>query len=217
MAGTDRRVPVFMDGEKTPCAVAYLMMQDGETSTVEALSRADNHVRIRDVKDEGFFRWLVRSGITQEEAAAIQPAYQPEADLGIFMISLLLTFLPFRLVGELMVHSFGASGHAGRFPGRRWFPAAAVVASVAASIAAVFALSPSFDSPFAGTFRLSLFVGFLAILAPLAVSVDWLLRRLFPNPSWKRLAGSMALAGLSLGIAILFGPAATWALARAMQ
>lgn len=77
------QVPYFVDYEGTPCAVAYLMIQSGHQQAVDLISKANNQVRVMDVVDGPLVDWILTSGLTQEEAARIQPSYEfmkPEAD-----------------------------------------------------------------------------------------------------------------------------------------
>jgi hypothetical protein len=69
------RVPYFVDDRGVACAVAYLMIEDGRRSDVDAIAVANNHVRVMDVSDGPIAEWVTGSGLLQEEAARIQPSY----------------------------------------------------------------------------------------------------------------------------------------------
>lgn len=71
-----RRVPVFIDKAGTACAVGYLMIESGCRKEAEAIAKADNLVRIADVKEGALVEWVQTSGLTQEECALIQPGYE---------------------------------------------------------------------------------------------------------------------------------------------
>jgi hypothetical protein len=77
------RTPVFVDPHGTPCAVGYLLLRSGEDALVEDIVRADNLVRVPELRGEPRVRaWLAARGITLDEAARIQPWYgdpPPEA------------------------------------------------------------------------------------------------------------------------------------------
>jgi hypothetical protein len=73
----DRAVPVFVDNYDTACAVGHLMRQSGWTDEVAAIQAANNLVYVTDVHDGPLIDWVLISGLTQEEAALIQPAYEP--------------------------------------------------------------------------------------------------------------------------------------------
>jgi hypothetical protein len=70
-----QRVPIFVDDQGTPCAVASLMIEDGRRADVLAIARANNLVRVMEVHEGPLVDWLLRSGLLQEEAALIQPSY----------------------------------------------------------------------------------------------------------------------------------------------
>lgn len=67
--------PVFVDRHGTHCAVAHLMRSDGLDTEVARIVKADNLVRVSNVKDGGMFDWIRTSGLTQEEVAMAQPTY----------------------------------------------------------------------------------------------------------------------------------------------
>lgn len=69
------RVPYFVDDRGVPCAVAFLMIEDGLRDAVERIAKESNHVRIMDVKEGPIVDWVLSSGVLQEEAAQIQPSY----------------------------------------------------------------------------------------------------------------------------------------------
>lgn len=73
--------PIFADPHGTPCAVGYLLLRSGETELVDDIVRTDNRVRVSGLAgDERFERWLHQRGITLDEAARIQPLYEPAGD-----------------------------------------------------------------------------------------------------------------------------------------
>lgn len=69
------RVPYFLDDRGVACAVAYLMIEDGRRTDVDAISAANNHVRVMEVSEGALVDWVTGSGLLQEEAARIQPGY----------------------------------------------------------------------------------------------------------------------------------------------
>ena len=77
---SDRAVPIFVDQQKTHCAVGYLMHVDGHDSAVAEVVAANNLVQVMDAKLAGLSDWVRMSGLTREEAALIQPAYPFPAD-----------------------------------------------------------------------------------------------------------------------------------------
>ncbi len=70
------RTPYFVDAAGTRCAVGELMHADGLGEVVAAIAKADNQVRVADVKDGALIDWVLRSGLTQAECALIQPTYE---------------------------------------------------------------------------------------------------------------------------------------------
>ncbi|WP_405282473.1 hypothetical protein V3331_09905 [Gaopeijia maritima] len=75
--------PIFVDPHGTPCAVGYLLLRSGEHALVDRIVRTDNRVRVAQLAgDEQLGRWLRERGITLEEAARIQPVYEPAGDPG---------------------------------------------------------------------------------------------------------------------------------------
>jgi hypothetical protein len=71
------RVPHLRDRDGTPCAVAYLVEADGRKDLVDRLAAADNLVVLGPLTGGPLGEWLAASGLTLEEAARIQPAYDP--------------------------------------------------------------------------------------------------------------------------------------------
>ena len=77
------RVPVFVDPHGTPCAVGYLMLRSGQDRLVERVVRTDNLVRVRSLRDDAeVAAWLESRGLSLEEAALIQPMYDPQPPIG---------------------------------------------------------------------------------------------------------------------------------------
>jgi hypothetical protein len=70
-----RAIPIFVDRHDTACAVGYLMRQSGAGRAVAAIVQANNFVYVTDVHDGPLVDWILTSGLTQEEAALIQPGY----------------------------------------------------------------------------------------------------------------------------------------------
>ena len=72
-----RSIPIFVDRYNTACAVGYLMLQSGAVEAVEAIVQDNNLVYVTDVDTGPMVDWVLSSGLTQEEAALIQPGYNP--------------------------------------------------------------------------------------------------------------------------------------------
>jgi hypothetical protein len=73
----DHAVPIFVDAHDTACAVGHLMRQSGWGDAVASIQKANNFVYVTDVRDGPLVDWVLVSGLTQEEAALIQPSYSP--------------------------------------------------------------------------------------------------------------------------------------------
>lgn len=70
-------VPVFVDNYGTDCAVGHLMRESGAGELVDLVARTNNLVYVSDVFGGAMVQWIAHSGLTQEEAALIQPGYIP--------------------------------------------------------------------------------------------------------------------------------------------
>jgi hypothetical protein len=70
-------VPVFLDHHGTHCAVGYLMHRSGHDDKVAEIVQQNNLVCVNDVKQGTLVDWIIASGLTQAEAALIQPGYEP--------------------------------------------------------------------------------------------------------------------------------------------
>ncbi len=66
--------PVLVDRDGTRCAVAHLMGKTGAGDLVLKLGRWDRFVWVEDIEDREVAGWLASVGLTQREAALIQPA-----------------------------------------------------------------------------------------------------------------------------------------------
>ena len=80
-------IPIFVDRHDTACAVGHLMRQSGWNEAVDEIARHNKHVYVLDVHDGPLVQWVLQSGLTEEEAALIQPVYfpgcRPFADLNL--------------------------------------------------------------------------------------------------------------------------------------
>ncbi len=68
---------MFRDAEGRYCAVANLVHRDGRDDLVEATVRERNDLAIADVHDGAMMKWVLESGLTQEELARIQLPARP--------------------------------------------------------------------------------------------------------------------------------------------
>lgn len=68
--------PLFVDLDGNPCAVAYLMQRAGWAREVAAIAQATPGVHVEEVTSGPIVDWVLRSGLTQDEATLIQPDYR---------------------------------------------------------------------------------------------------------------------------------------------
>ena len=71
------KVPYFVDAHGTHCAMANLVKESGAVDIVRQVVKLNNQIWIKDVESGPFLEWMLRSGLTLEECARIQPAYYP--------------------------------------------------------------------------------------------------------------------------------------------
>ena len=70
------RVPLFVGDDGTPCAMAYLLREDGREDLVEAVMTAEPTTRIEELPDDHpVVEWAEANGLTRAEAARVQPTY----------------------------------------------------------------------------------------------------------------------------------------------
>jgi hypothetical protein len=69
------RLPVFIDENKTHCAVGYLLQQTGHEELALRISFADNYAWVKDIHDPELLVWQQESGFTLEELKLIQGSY----------------------------------------------------------------------------------------------------------------------------------------------
>jgi hypothetical protein len=74
----DRAMPFFRDSHGTLCAMAYLVDRSGRGDIVDHIATTRNNAFIRELTDDqALVAWLETSGLTVDEAARIQPKYDP--------------------------------------------------------------------------------------------------------------------------------------------
>ncbi len=72
---TNVRTPVFIDENGTHCAVGYLMAQTGYGDLAQAIDKSDKFVLVEQLNNREATSWLNKYGLSQKEAALIQPGY----------------------------------------------------------------------------------------------------------------------------------------------
>ncbi|MDZ4658209.1 MAG: hypothetical protein SH868_11585 [Bythopirellula sp.] len=73
----DEGAPIFVDRHDTACAVGHLMRESGWRREVELIATTNLLVYVTDVSSGPVANWVLQSGLTQGEAALIQPQYAP--------------------------------------------------------------------------------------------------------------------------------------------
>lgn len=74
----ERATPYFRDRHGNLCAMAYLLDRSGRGDVVDAVANSRNNARIHDLADMPVLTaWLDSVGLSVDEAARIQPAYDP--------------------------------------------------------------------------------------------------------------------------------------------
>lgn len=81
------RIPVFIDEHGTHCAVGYLLMMTGHDDVAQRISKNDNYVWVKDLHDPAVPGWQEASGLSFEELALIQGAYDSYAENGFFLVN----------------------------------------------------------------------------------------------------------------------------------
>ena len=73
-----RPMPFFRDGRGTLCAMAFLIERSGRADLVDRIAETRNNAFIPELTDEADLRaWLDSVGLSEAEAARIQPTYEP--------------------------------------------------------------------------------------------------------------------------------------------
>jgi len=84
---TDSKLNVWQDENGHFCAAATIIRMSGQTALVDKVAEQTNFIRLADVTQGPLMDWILTSGLTQDEIAAIQepmmpvgrnPIYQPE-------------------------------------------------------------------------------------------------------------------------------------------
>lgn len=79
------RRPYFIDHRGVPCAVGYLMLNNGFEKEAITVHETMNPAYIREIPSDWLENWMLYSGLSLAELALIQPGYPPSSvwtDLG---------------------------------------------------------------------------------------------------------------------------------------
>lgn len=73
----DQRIPCFIDKDGNICAVGYLIEQTAGRQLAEEINSKFKYEYLLAMNDPKIDSWVRASGLTKEECAMIQPAYNP--------------------------------------------------------------------------------------------------------------------------------------------
>jgi len=71
----NKTMPVFVDHRGVHCAMGYVMHKDGRDDLVAGIVRKNNLIYVDDISGGPVATWLTGSGLSQAEAAWVQPNY----------------------------------------------------------------------------------------------------------------------------------------------
>ena len=75
----DKKLNVWRDADGHLCAAATIIKASGQDELVDRVADQSNFIRLADVKQGPLMNWILTSGLTQEEIAAIQEPFMPVA------------------------------------------------------------------------------------------------------------------------------------------
>ena len=71
---------VWRDRDGHYCAAATIIRTSGQVALADKVAEQNNFIRLADVSQGPLMDWILTSGFTQDEIAAIQAPFQPVAD-----------------------------------------------------------------------------------------------------------------------------------------
>ena len=72
-----RKLNVWLDEAGNLCAAATIIKMSGQDELVAKIAEQNNFIRLGDVKQGPLMDWMLTSGFTQDEIAAIQEPFMP--------------------------------------------------------------------------------------------------------------------------------------------
>ena len=72
-----RKLNVWMDADGHLCAAATIINASGQSDLVTRVANQSNFIRLADVRQGPLMDWILTSGLTQDEIAAIQEPFMP--------------------------------------------------------------------------------------------------------------------------------------------
>jgi hypothetical protein len=76
----NQRLNVWIDADGKLCAAATIISASGMNTLVMQTAQDNNFIRLGDVRDGALMDWILTSGLTQGEIAAIQEPFDPVYD-----------------------------------------------------------------------------------------------------------------------------------------
>lgn len=73
----NQKLNVWIDADGKLCAAATIINASGMTDLVMQTAEDNNFIRLGDVRDGALMDWILTSGLTQDEIAAIQEPFGP--------------------------------------------------------------------------------------------------------------------------------------------
>ena len=77
---TGQKLNVWLDEDGHFCAAATIIKMSGQDALVNQVAEQNNFIRLADVKQGPLMDWILTSGFTQDEIAAIQEPFMPVSD-----------------------------------------------------------------------------------------------------------------------------------------
>jgi hypothetical protein len=74
---SDRKLNVWRDADGNFCAAATMIKMSGQDDLVQKVADQTNFIRLADVSQGPLMDWILTSGLTQAEIAAIQEPFMP--------------------------------------------------------------------------------------------------------------------------------------------
>ncbi len=72
-----RKLNVWMDADGHLCAAATIINASGQSDLVKRVASQSNFIRLADMRQGPLMDWILTSGLTQDEIAAIQEPFMP--------------------------------------------------------------------------------------------------------------------------------------------
>lgn len=72
-----RKLNVWLDEQGRFCAAASIMIASGKADLAQQIAEQNNFIRLGNVKQGPVMDWILTSGLTQDEIAAIQEPFMP--------------------------------------------------------------------------------------------------------------------------------------------